>query len=126
MEEKPVRIEGTNFVAGSAELKLESGKDLLKEVVEFVGSHPDSDLEVIGYTDSTGSEELNKALSLARAKAVEKYLVDTGIPPDRITVRGEGSTNPVSDNNTAEGRAQNRRVEIRSVIREEKKVRVTK
>lgn len=126
MEEKPVRIEGTNFAVGSARLMLESGKDLLKEVVEFMNSHPDSNLEVIGYTDNTGSEEQNKALSLARAKAVEKHLTDTGIPADRITVRGEGSANPVSDNNTEEGRAQNRRVEIRSVVREEKKVRVTK
>lgn len=125
MEEKPVRIEGTNFVAGSAKLKLEASKDLMKEVVEFVGKHPDARLEVIGYTDSIGSEESNNKLSLARAKSVKKYLVDTGIAADRITVRGEGSANPVGDNKTIEGRAQNRRVEIRSVVKEEKKVRVT-
>ncbi|MCR4303189.1 MAG: OmpA family protein [Gallionella sp.] len=125
MEEKAVRIEGTNFAVGSARLMLESGKDLLKEVVEFMNLHPDSNLEVIGYTDNTGSEEQNKALSMARAQSVEKYLVDAGIPADRIIVRGEGSANPVSDNNTEEGRAENRRVEIRSVVREEKKVRVT-
>jgi OOP family OmpA-OmpF porin len=124
LEDKPVRIEGTNFVVGSAKLKLVAGKELMKEVVEFVGKHPDANLEVIGYSDNKGSEKANKKLSLARAKAVKKYLVDTGIEADRITVKGEGSANPVGDNKTAEGRAQNRRVEIRSVVREEKKVLV--
>lgn len=125
LEDKPVRIEGTNFVAGSAKLKLVAGKELMKEVVEFVVKHPEANLEVIGYSDNTGSEKLNKKLSLARAKSVKKYLVDTGIEANRISVNGEGSANPVGDNKTKEGRAQNRRVEIRSVIREEKKVLVT-
>jgi len=125
MEEKPVRIEGTNFVSGSAKLKLVAGKKLMNEVVEFVAKHPDANLEVIGYADSTGSEKLNKKLSLARAKSVKQYLVGTGIAADRITVDGGGSTNPVGDNKTKEGRALNRRVEIRSVIKEEKKVLVT-
>jgi OmpA-OmpF porin, OOP family len=125
MEEKAVSIEGTNFARGSAKLELKAGKELMKDVVEFVGAHPEAHLELIGYTDSKGSEKLNKKLSLARAQAVKQYLVDTGIAADRITVHGAGSSNPVADNNTLEGRAKNRRVEIRSVIKEEKKVRVT-
>ena len=125
MEDKPVRIEGTNFAAGSSKLNLVSGKEPMKDVVDFVAKHPDANLEVIGYSDSTGSEELNKKLSLARAKSVKKYLVDSGVAADRITTKGEGIANPVGDNKTAEGRALNRRVEIRSVIRVEKKVPVT-
>jgi len=125
MEEKPVSIEGTNFARGSAKLELKAGKELMKDVVDFVAAHPDAHLELIGYTDSRGSEKLNKKLSLERAESVKKYLVDTGISADRISVTGAGSSNPVGDNNTSEGRAKNRRVEIRSVIKEEKKVRVT-
>jgi OOP family OmpA-OmpF porin len=125
LEDKPVSIEGTNFVAGSAKLELVSGKELMKEVVDFVGAHPEAKLELIGYTDTTGSENQNKKLSLARAESVKEYLVSKGIAADRITTKGVGSANPIGDNKTSEGRAKNRRVEIRSVIKEEKKVRVT-
>jgi OmpA-OmpF porin, OOP family len=124
MEDKAVRIEGTNFVRGSSKLELLAGKELMKDVVDFVGAHPDAKLELIGYTDSRGTEKLNQNLSLARAESVKKYLVGTGIAADRITIRGAGSSNPIGDNKTPEGRAQNRRVEIRSVIQEEKKIRV--
>ena len=126
MEEKPVRIEGTNFIVGSAEMVLDSGKQPLAEVVEFIASHPDSNLEVIGYTDSRGNERKNLKLSLERANSVKKYLVDTGVAANRITVKGLGSVDPVADNKTEEGRVLNRRVEIRSVIRVEKKVPVKK
>lgn len=124
LEDKPVRIEGTSFVTGSAKLKSKVVK-ALDEVVGFFGQHPDAQLELIGYSDSIGSEKKNQKLSLARAESVKKYLVKKGVAAKRITTKGEGSANPVGDNKTKAGREKNRRVEIRSVIKEEKKVRVT-
>ena len=121
LEDKPVRIEGTNFVTGSNKLKSKSIK-ALDEVVGFTGQHPEAQLELIGYTDNTGSEKTNLKLSLARAEIVKKYLVKKGVATNRITTKGEGIANPIADNKTKAGRAQNRRVEIRSVIKEEKKV----
>jgi outer membrane protein OmpA-like peptidoglycan-associated protein len=125
MEDKLVRIEGTNFETGSAELKKSAGQQLQK-VVEFAVTKPGANLEVVGYTDNVGSDEKNIKLSIARAESVKKFLVDHGVAADRITTRGEGSSKPVADNNTIEGRAQNRRVEIRAVIKEQMKVPATK
>ena len=76
------------------------------------------DLETIvavGHTDSVGKESYNQRLSVRRAEAVKAYLVSKGIPADRIFTEGKGETQPVASNATAEGRAQNRRVEIEVV-----------
>jgi cytochrome c553 len=124
MTDKPVRIEGTNFDAGSAKLKKAADKQL-NEVVEFAVQQPDAKLEIIGYADSSGLEKKNLKLSVARAESVKKYLVRKGIAIDRILARGQGSANPLGDNKTKTGRALNRRVEIRSVIKEQKKVAAT-
>jgi len=124
LEEKPVRIEGASFVAGSSKLKSKVNSEL-DDVVGFASKYPDAILELIGYSDSSGSVKTNQKLSLARAEAVKKYLVKKGVAASRISTRGEGSANPVADNKTREGRARNRRVEIHSVIKEEKKVRVS-
>ncbi|NOT82262.1 MAG: OmpA family protein, partial [Gallionella sp.] len=69
-------------------------------------------------------EAKNVKLSAARAAAVKAYLVKKGVAADRISTKGVGSANPVGDNKTKEGRAANRRVEVTSTVREEKKVRV--
>lgn len=124
LEEKPVRIEGTSFVSGSSKLKLKVNSEL-DDVVGFAGKYPDAILELIGYSDSSGSAKTNQKLSLARAESVKKYLVKKGVAASRISTRGEGSDNPIADNKTRAGRAKNRRVEIHSVIKEEKKVRVS-
>lgn len=70
------------------------------------------DLKVLGYTDSVGSLTYNDALSMRRAAAVTRILVDAGIAPSHIRQQGLGKRNPVADNRTAEGREQNRRVVI--------------
>jgi len=70
------------------------------------------DVNVVGHTDSIGTEEYNQALSLRRATSVKDYLVGKGIDPGIIDVSGMGESSPVADNSTKEGRAQNRRVEI--------------
>lgn len=123
MEEKPVRIEGANFDTASAKLKPTADAKL-QQVVDFASKYPDANLEVSGHTDDRGKDAYNQKLSEKRAVAVKAYLVKKGIAADRIAAKGYGETMPVADNKTAEGRAANRRVEIRYTIREEKKVRV--
>jgi cytochrome c553 len=124
MEDKPVRIEGANFNSRSAKLKKGADKQL-NGVVEFSAKQPDAKLEIIGYSDNSGSEKNNIKLSAQRAESVKKYLVKKGIAANRIFTTGQGSASPLGDNKTKAGRALNRRVEIRSVIKEQKKVAAT-
>ncbi|HYR43554.1 MAG TPA: OmpA family protein [Terriglobia bacterium] len=70
-------------------------------------------LELQGYTDNTGAEQYNVGLSQRRAEAVERYLVSKNIPLFRVSIVGLGQDNPIADNKTSTGRAQNRRVEVR-------------
>jgi len=65
-----------------------------------------------GHTDGVGSDAYNKKLSLARAEAVKTYMVSQGVSADKIRVEGKGKSNPIASNDTEEGRAKNRRVEI--------------
>jgi outer membrane protein OmpA-like peptidoglycan-associated protein len=103
---------GVLFVTNKAEL-LPSAQIKLNEVAEaLIKQDPDSTIVVEGYTDSQGSAAHNQELSDRRAQAVRDYLVSRGIASDRITAQGFGLTRPVADNGTAEGRANNRRVEI--------------
>jgi outer membrane protein OmpA-like peptidoglycan-associated protein len=69
-------------------------------------------VRIVGHTDSTGSDAVNDPLSLRRAESVRNYLSDRGVGAGRIEVAGRGSREPVASNDTAEGRAKNRRVEI--------------
>jgi OmpA-OmpF porin, OOP family len=85
---------------------------VLDEAVAIMKANPTLTGEVRGYTDNTASEEYNQKLSEARAKAVRDYFIKQGIAPERIRAKGFGETNPVASNDTAEGRARNRRVEL--------------
>ena len=69
-------------------------------------------VEVDGHTDNTGSASVNARLSKQRAEAVRQYLIEHGVPEDRLTAKGYGPSKPIASNKTAEGRAQNRRVEL--------------
>ncbi|MCO6497082.1 MAG: OmpA family protein [Chitinophagaceae bacterium] len=84
----------------------------LNEVVQVLKDNPTYKISVDGYTDNTGKADFNQKLSEARAKSVKDYLVSKGIDESRITSAGHGIENPIADNNTAAGRAQNRRVEM--------------
>ena len=81
---------------------------LVKELEE----NRDAKVLLVGHTDNTGSDNLNLNLSIQRATAVKNYLKGKGVQAARITVKGEGEASPVADNETEEGRAKNRRVEI--------------
>jgi OOP family OmpA-OmpF porin len=83
-------------------------------VAKVNASKGDETLHVIGHTDSTGPEEHNQGLSERRAAAVAGWLIEQGIPESRITTSGMGESQPVADNSTREGRAMNRRVEVKT------------
>jgi outer membrane protein OmpA-like peptidoglycan-associated protein len=99
------------FASGKSDL-LSIAKEKLTEVYKVLKDQGHPKLRIEGHTDSVGSAEENRRLSLARAESVKAHLVSLGYPADRITVAGLGPDNPVADNGSAEGRANNRRVEI--------------
>jgi outer membrane protein OmpA-like peptidoglycan-associated protein len=99
------------FDTGKYNLRAEAREKLAK-LSGIVLAHPGLHLAVEGYTDSTGSDELNMKLSDQRANAVRDYLISQGLAADTITAQGFGKTMPVADNSTAAGRQKNRRVEI--------------
>jgi outer membrane protein OmpA-like peptidoglycan-associated protein len=90
----------------TAQLKLNEVADVLTK------QDPDSKLVVEGHTDSQGGAAYNQELSQRRAQSVREYLVSRGIAADRVTAQGFGPTRAIADNASAEGRANNRRVEI--------------
>ena len=110
------------FDLDSASLKSES-MARLDQMAEVLVSYPDTDILVMGHTDSSGSEDYNQGLSERRAASVSGYLEARGVTTDRIRARGYGETAPVADNATATGRAQNRRVEVSIEVNDEFKAR---
>lgn len=115
--------EAADFVAGYKEVAhFETGKQspIFAEPIEvkwaalkqFMDKHPEYKVVVTGYADNVGSAATNLSLSQKRAERVKAVLVEKGISASRITTIGKGQTEPVADNGTSEGRAQNRRVEI--------------
>jgi OOP family OmpA-OmpF porin len=103
------------FETGDAAIDRDSA-GLLDRVVETAMRCPSAPIDVIGHADAEGEEPANQLLSERRAQAVADYLVAAGLPSERLTVLGAGSLRPVAPNGTAEGRAQNRRIEF--VVRE--------
>lgn len=102
---------GILFATNSAELNNNS-RAALKEFAAQMADLPDTDISVQGHTDNTGTREVNERLSLQRAKAVGSYLRSCGIAGKRLNEEGFAFDVPVADNATAEGRKQNRRVEV--------------
>lgn len=102
---------GVQFATGAATLNP-SAREALARFAGIVASYRTLEFMVEGHTDTTGNQAKNEALSLARAISVRDYLIAQGVPASRIEVEGLGPANPIADNETAEGRARNRRVEI--------------
>ena len=100
-----------SFGLGSANLKNSAAK-LLKSLAAVLNKHPNSAIEIIGHTDATGSDAINLPLSAKRADSTRDYLIAQKVAAERFTTQGWGSDQPVADNNTAAGRAANRRVEV--------------
>jgi outer membrane protein OmpA-like peptidoglycan-associated protein len=100
------------FVTGKSEL-LPAARDQLEQVAKALADQGDMKPAVIeGYTDSRGSKEMNLKLSQDRADAVRSFLISKGVAADKLTAVGKGDASPVATNDTPEGRANNRRVEI--------------
>ncbi len=101
------------FSSGKADI-LPDAKACLGEVCSSIGQHyPSANIRVYGYTDSKGSSADNKALSMQRAVAVRNYLVSNcNIPADNVVAVAEGESRPVATNDNAQGRQENRRVQI--------------
>lgn len=89
-----------------------TAKENLNKLIEVFKEFPDTNLLIVGYTDNVGSQAYNLPLSEQRAKSVRDYLVEHGIAASRLTYLGKGIEEPIASNDTAEGRAKNRRVEI--------------
>jgi outer membrane protein OmpA-like peptidoglycan-associated protein len=107
-----LRMYGLAFAPGSAGIP-ERSADLMKRMETAVRLFPDAEITVTGHTDSFGGDGANFELSRKRAEAVRRYLVDTaGIPSFRVSSVGYGETQPVASNQTADGRARNRRIDV--------------
>ena len=100
------------FDSGNAQLKAGSTRAMVG-ALEMIKTHPDKRILVAGYTDDVGNPNFNLKLSVARAQAVRDWLIDaSGIPATQFAIQGYGETRSAASNDTAEGRARNRRVEI--------------
>ncbi len=106
-----IALYGVLFDFNKASLKAESDS-VLQRVLALFQQDPTLKLEVQGHTDNVGSDDYNQKLSNARASAVVAWLVKHGVAADRLSFKGYGKTVPVASNDTDEGRAKNRRVEI--------------
>jgi OOP family OmpA-OmpF porin len=98
----------------SATIKSEA-YPMLEEAVLILKENPEMKVEIDGHTDNKGSAAYNMTLSERRAKSVKKYFVDKGVEAERLTTKGFGFTKPAASNDTKEGRAKNRRVELTPV-----------
>jgi outer membrane protein OmpA-like peptidoglycan-associated protein len=107
-----ITLSGSVLFASDKATLLPEAKTRLNQVTAALMETKERRLDVQGYTDSQGKDAYNVDLSQRRADAVRTYLVSQGYPPDLIVAHGAGKTLPVADNATAEGRANNRRVEI--------------
>jgi OOP family OmpA-OmpF porin len=89
------------------------GVKILDRLIAFLKENAEKKVDLEGHTDSVGTEQYNQGLSERRTAAVKDYLTTRGIDAGRVSSKGFGETKPIADNKTAEGRAKNRRVEIK-------------
>ena len=100
-----------SFDKGRAEIKP-ALHAILDQFANGLSGQPKTEVRIVGYTDSTGSDAINMPLSVNRASSTRDYLVSRGVAANRIVIDGRGEKDPIGDNNTEAGRAKNRRVEI--------------
>lgn len=100
-----------SFDTGRSDIKPNL-RPILDQFASGLSGQPNTEVRIIGHTDNVGSDAINDPLSLHRAQSARDYLTARGVNPSRITIQGRGEHEPIASNATAEGRAQNRRVEI--------------
>ena len=111
-----ISLPGVNFETGQ-DVLVSGTEYLLQTAANTLKKHPDLQIEVAGHSDDVGNANQNVGLSLRRAKMVRNYLIGFGVEESRLTYKGYGEAQPIADNSTADGRATNRRVELRLVTR---------
>lgn len=104
-------LRNLSFEFNSSVIKPES-EPVIEELYQFLTNNPEVRIQIVGHTDNVGTDEYNKNLSNNRAKAVHDAIVEKGIASDRLTWEGRGAADPITTNDTEEGRAENRRVEF--------------
>ncbi|HJY63552.1 MAG TPA: OmpA family protein [Ignavibacteria bacterium] len=114
LEDKSIKLNNIYFDFDKYDLKQESFTEL-ERVYKFLTDNPSVIIELSAHTDAQGSDDYNLQLSQKRAESVVNYLISKGIEPGRLIAKGYGEQMPVADNGTEEGRAENRRVEMRIV-----------
>ncbi len=110
-EEQKISLPNIEFQSGKTVL-APGGKEKLEAVVEFLNNQTEVQVDVFGHTDAQGKDAFNQKLSEGRARSVMDYLVSRGVDAGRLSSKGFGETQPIASNETADGRAQNRRVEL--------------
>ena len=106
-------LRGVNFEFDKSNIDAASA-GVLDVAAEQLANCPNVAVKVDGYTDSIGTDAYNQGLSERRANAVMSHLIDRGVPASRLTATGYGESDPIASNETAEGRALNRRVELKT------------
>jgi len=112
-----VTLHGVAFVTGTSELEPQSGA-VLGEVITLLAAHEEWRFEVQGHTDNAGAASWNLALSEARARVVVAWLTQHGVTASRLVARGYGDAKPIASNETGEGRATNRRIQLKKLNEE--------
>jgi outer membrane protein OmpA-like peptidoglycan-associated protein len=107
-----ITLSGNVLFASGKSALLPGAQNGLEQVADALKTNEDSKILIEGHTDSRGTDASNMALSKSRAESVQAFLVSRGVPSERMTAVGLGPSRPVADNASAEGRANNRRVEI--------------
>lgn len=102
---------GILFPFNSTEI-LPAGKENLQQLAKSLENYPNSDVLIVGHTDSVGTDAYNQDLSQRRSQAASAYLQSLGVPASRLQTQGRGESEPIESNDTDAGRARNRRVEI--------------
>ena len=113
-EAQSVVLKGVTFLPGSATLTADA-KTVLDAAAASLAADKSLKVELGGYTDSQGKDAANLALSQKRAASARAYLISKGVEGDHLTAKGYGEASPIADNNTVEGRAENRRVELKVI-----------
>jgi OmpA-OmpF porin, OOP family len=108
---KTFTFDHLNFVSGSTQLTADSDKTV-SDLAQVLKAYPSSEVQLTGHTDNTGTPQSNQALSLDRANAVKALLANDGVAANRIATQGFGQERPVASNDTEQGRALNRRIEL--------------